>query len=232
MCKMINTKEENFAFRICKYFQSINVGLNPTMSFNFIRLIQEEKESTELRAEEIENRVASVSLEGLNLARVHQGTSITGSVTASSLASSSPPSGHSTPKLTPRSPAREMDRMGVMTLVRQTVMLILDVIFLASSFDCMHGSSLASRCSCAKAQMDTSMSFSQILYVPGATEVLPPSLTSLTLSSTYFDHFKTLPLSCFSRRWMLNISLSFLAGDRHNTLSDIFWVRTELGRVV
>uniref|UniRef100_A0A8C3XCJ0 PTPRF interacting protein alpha 2 n=1 Tax=Cyanoderma ruficeps TaxID=181631 RepID=A0A8C3XCJ0_9PASS len=77
-----------------------------------IRLIQEEKESTELRAEEIENRVASVSLEGLNLARVHQGTSITGSVTASSLASSSPPSGHSTPKLTPRSPAREMDRMG------------------------------------------------------------------------------------------------------------------------
>ncbi|XP_051702456.1 liprin-alpha-2 isoform X9 [Oryctolagus cuniculus] len=81
-----------------------------------IRLIQEEKESTELRAEEIENRVASVSLEGLNLARVHQGTSITASVTASSLASSSPPSGHSTPKLTPRSPAREMDRMGVMTL--------------------------------------------------------------------------------------------------------------------
>ncbi|XP_039617691.1 liprin-alpha-2 isoform X3 [Polypterus senegalus] len=81
-----------------------------------IRLIQEEKESTELRAEEIENRVASVSLEGLNLARAHPGTSITGSVTASSLASSSPPSGHSTPKLTPRSPAREMVRMGVMTL--------------------------------------------------------------------------------------------------------------------
>ncbi|XP_068132959.1 liprin-alpha-2 isoform X4 [Hyperolius riggenbachi] len=81
-----------------------------------IRLIQEEKESTELRAEEIENRVASVSLEGLNLARMHPCTSITGSVTASSLASSSPPSGHSTPKLTPRSPAREMDRMGVMTL--------------------------------------------------------------------------------------------------------------------
>lgn len=70
-----------------------------------------------MRAEEIENRVASVSLEGLNLARVHPGTSITASVTASSLASSSPPSGHSTPKLTPRSPAREMDRMGVMTLV-------------------------------------------------------------------------------------------------------------------
>ncbi|NXB78039.1 LIPA2 protein, partial [Donacobius atricapilla] len=92
-----------------------------------IRLIQEEKESTELRAEEIENRVASVSLEGLNLARVHQGTSITGSVTASSLASSSPPSGHSTPKLTPRSPAREMDRMGVMTLVSNLMMTVFDI---------------------------------------------------------------------------------------------------------
>uniref|UniRef100_A0A8C1MEZ0 PTPRF interacting protein alpha 2 n=1 Tax=Cyprinus carpio TaxID=7962 RepID=A0A8C1MEZ0_CYPCA len=83
-----------------------------------IRLIQEEKESTELRAEEIENRVASVSLEGLNLARMHHpGASITASATASSLASSSPPSGHSTPKLTPRSPARDMERMGVMTLI-------------------------------------------------------------------------------------------------------------------
>ena len=84
-----------------------------------LRLIQEEKESTELRAEEIENRVASVSLEGLNLARGHHmGTSITASATASSLASSSPPSGHSTPKHTARSPARDMERMGGMTLVR------------------------------------------------------------------------------------------------------------------
>uniref|UniRef100_A0A8C9VVH7 PTPRF interacting protein alpha 2 n=1 Tax=Scleropages formosus TaxID=113540 RepID=A0A8C9VVH7_SCLFO len=82
-----------------------------------IRLIQEEKESTELRAEEIENRVASVSLEGLNLARMqHPGMSITASATASSLASSSPPSGNSTPKHTLRSPARDMERMGVMTL--------------------------------------------------------------------------------------------------------------------
>ncbi|XP_067855564.1 liprin-alpha-2 [Heptranchias perlo] len=84
---------------------------------NEIRLIQEEKESTELRAEEIENRVGSVSLEGLNLARMHPGRSITGSVTASSLASSSPPiSGHSTPKYRARSPARDIDRMGIMTL--------------------------------------------------------------------------------------------------------------------
>uniref|UniRef100_UPI00398EBB9A liprin-alpha-2 isoform X1 n=1 Tax=Pristiophorus japonicus TaxID=55135 RepID=UPI00398EBB9A len=84
---------------------------------NEIRLIQEEKESTELRAEEIENRVGSVSLEGLNLARMHPGRSITGSLTASSLASSSPPiSGHSTPKFRARSPARDIDRMGIMTL--------------------------------------------------------------------------------------------------------------------
>ncbi|XP_048463874.1 liprin-alpha-2 [Rhincodon typus] len=81
------------------------------------KLIQEEKESTELRAEEIENRVGSVSLEGLNLARMHPVRSITGSATASSLASSSPPiSGHSTPKFRARSPARDIDRMGVMTL--------------------------------------------------------------------------------------------------------------------
>uniref|UniRef100_A0A8C8J154 SAM domain-containing protein n=1 Tax=Oncorhynchus tshawytscha TaxID=74940 RepID=A0A8C8J154_ONCTS len=81
-----------------------------------IRLIQEEKESTELRAEEIENRVASVSLEGLNLARMHHpGASITASATASSLASSSPPSGHSTPKLDHRS-TTDMERMGIMTL--------------------------------------------------------------------------------------------------------------------
>ncbi|XP_078077286.1 liprin-alpha-2 [Mustelus asterias] len=84
---------------------------------NEIRLIQEEKESTELRAEEIEHRVGSVSLEGLNLARMHPARSITGSVTASSLASSSPPiSGHSTPKFRARSPARDIDRMGIMTL--------------------------------------------------------------------------------------------------------------------
>uniref|UniRef100_A0A8C7K4R3 PTPRF interacting protein alpha 2 n=1 Tax=Oncorhynchus kisutch TaxID=8019 RepID=A0A8C7K4R3_ONCKI len=86
-----------------------------------IRLIQEEKESTELRAEEIENRVASVSLEGLNLARMHHpGASITASATASSLASSSPPSGHSTPKLDHRSTA-DIERMGIMTLDKATI---------------------------------------------------------------------------------------------------------------
>ncbi|XP_061420564.1 liprin-alpha-1-like isoform X10 [Lethenteron reissneri] len=87
---------------------------------NEIRLIQEEKESTEQRAEEIESRVGSGSLDSLSLARLRNsataaagGTSLPVSLTGSSLASSSPPvSGRSTPKFTPRSPARDADRSG------------------------------------------------------------------------------------------------------------------------
>uniref|UniRef100_A0A4W3JXC1 PTPRF interacting protein alpha 4 n=1 Tax=Callorhinchus milii TaxID=7868 RepID=A0A4W3JXC1_CALMI len=88
---------------------------------NEIRMIQEEKESTEQRAEEIEHRVSSGSMDGLNLTRIRAGTSIPNSLTALSLASSSPPlSGRSTPKLTPRSSAHELDRMGIMTLVNDS----------------------------------------------------------------------------------------------------------------
>ncbi|XP_067902647.1 liprin-alpha-1-like isoform X3 [Heterodontus francisci] len=84
---------------------------------NEIRLIQEEKESTQQRAEEIESRVGSGSLEGLNLCQYRGGT-LPASFTGSSLASSSPPgSGHSTPRRTPRNPAHEIDRLGVMTLI-------------------------------------------------------------------------------------------------------------------
>uniref|UniRef100_A0A8C9VY06 PTPRF interacting protein alpha 3 n=1 Tax=Scleropages formosus TaxID=113540 RepID=A0A8C9VY06_SCLFO len=83
-----------------------------------IKLIQEEKESTELRAEEIESRVSSVALDApplppTSLGGARDGTGrgfITPSLTSSTLASPSPPSsGHSTPRL-PRSPARESDR--------------------------------------------------------------------------------------------------------------------------
>ncbi|XP_069797730.1 liprin-alpha-4 isoform X2 [Narcine bancroftii] len=82
-----------------------------------IRMIQEEKESTEQRAEEIECCVGSGSMDGLNLTRIRTGTSIPTSLTALSLTSSSPPiSGRSTPKLTPRSSSHDLDRMGVMTL--------------------------------------------------------------------------------------------------------------------
>uniref|UniRef100_A0A8C6YMS6 PTPRF interacting protein alpha 4 n=1 Tax=Nothoprocta perdicaria TaxID=30464 RepID=A0A8C6YMS6_NOTPE len=84
-----------------------------------IRMIQEEKESTELRAEELETRVTSGSMEGLNLTQLCKRASIPTSLTALSLASSSPPlSGRSTPKLSSRSAAQDLDRMGIMTLVR------------------------------------------------------------------------------------------------------------------
>uniref|UniRef100_A0A8C7CWX9 PTPRF interacting protein alpha 3 n=1 Tax=Oncorhynchus kisutch TaxID=8019 RepID=A0A8C7CWX9_ONCKI len=71
-----------------------------------IKLIQEEKESTELRAEEIESRVSSVALDGSpippsSLGRDSMGRSvIPQSLTSSTLASPSPPSsGVSTPRL-------------------------------------------------------------------------------------------------------------------------------------
>lgn len=82
-----------------------------------LRLIQEEKESTELRAEEIESRVSSVALDASPLPPSSLGGRdsvgrgyMTPSITSSTLASPSPPSsGHSTPRL-PHSPARENDR--------------------------------------------------------------------------------------------------------------------------
>uniref|UniRef100_A0A3Q3E6D1 PTPRF interacting protein alpha 1 n=1 Tax=Labrus bergylta TaxID=56723 RepID=A0A3Q3E6D1_9LABR len=84
---------------------------------NEIRMIQEEKESTAIRAEEIECRVGSgESLGG----RFRSMSSIPPSLCAgSSLGGSPPGSGHSTPRRVPRSPNREMDRMGVMTLSAQ-----------------------------------------------------------------------------------------------------------------
>ncbi|XP_058859009.1 liprin-alpha-1-like isoform X5 [Acipenser ruthenus] len=83
---------------------------------NEIRMIQEEKETTVQRAEEIENRVGSGSLENLG-SKFRSMSSIPPSFTGSSLAGSSPPgSGHSTPRRVPRSPAREVDRLGSMTL--------------------------------------------------------------------------------------------------------------------
>ncbi|NWU77188.1 LIPA1 protein, partial [Onychorhynchus coronatus] len=80
-----------------------------------IRLIQEEKENTEQRAEEIESRVGSGSLDAH--ARFRSMSSIPPSYASGSLAGSSPPgSGRSTPRRIPHSPAREVDRLGIMTL--------------------------------------------------------------------------------------------------------------------
>ncbi|XP_059361874.1 liprin-alpha-1-like isoform X2 [Carassius carassius] len=76
---------------------------------NEIRMIQEEKDSTTLRAEEIEGHVGS----GDDLdSRFRSIASL-----QPSFHSSSPPgSGHSTPRRPSHSPSRELDRMGVMTL--------------------------------------------------------------------------------------------------------------------
>ncbi|NXC34771.1 LIPA1 protein, partial [Campylorhamphus procurvoides] len=80
-----------------------------------IRLIQEEKENTEQRAEEIESRVGSGSLEAHG--RFRSVGSLPPSFAPGSLAGSSPPgSGRSTPRRIPHSPAREVDRLGIMTL--------------------------------------------------------------------------------------------------------------------
>ncbi|XP_060621312.2 liprin-alpha-1 isoform X1 [Anolis sagrei] len=80
-----------------------------------IRLIQEEKENTEQRAEEIESRVGSGSLD--NLGRFRSMSSIPAPFPGGSLSGTSPPgSGRSTPRRMPHSPAREVDRLGIMTL--------------------------------------------------------------------------------------------------------------------
>uniref|UniRef100_A0A671T4K0 Liprin-alpha-1-like n=1 Tax=Sinocyclocheilus anshuiensis TaxID=1608454 RepID=A0A671T4K0_9TELE len=81
---------------------------------NEIRMIQEEKECTALRAEEIESHVGSGDDLG---SRFRSMTSL-----QPSFHSSSPPgSGHSTPRRPSHSPSRELDRMGVMTLVSRVL---------------------------------------------------------------------------------------------------------------
>uniref|UniRef100_A0A667YMF2 PTPRF interacting protein alpha 1 n=1 Tax=Myripristis murdjan TaxID=586833 RepID=A0A667YMF2_9TELE len=84
---------------------------------NEIRMIQEEKESTAMRAEEIECRVGSGDSLG---GRFRSMSSLPPSLCpGSSLGGSPPGSGSSTPRRIPRSPNRELDRMGVMTLSAQ-----------------------------------------------------------------------------------------------------------------
>uniref|UniRef100_A0A3P9AEX0 SAM domain-containing protein n=1 Tax=Esox lucius TaxID=8010 RepID=A0A3P9AEX0_ESOLU len=97
-----------------------------------IKLIQEEKESTELRAEEIETRVSSVALDGSPIPPSSLGRDSLGrgfippSLTSSTLASPSPPSsGHSTPRL-PHSPHRETDRQVLCCSVCLSVCLSVD----------------------------------------------------------------------------------------------------------
>ncbi|XP_032270456.1 liprin-alpha-1 isoform X9 [Phoca vitulina] len=79
-----------------------------------IRLIQEEKESTEQRAEEIESRVGSGTLDSPG--RFRSVGTIPPHPTSTLTGPSPPHSGRSTPRRGPHSPAREVDRLGVMTL--------------------------------------------------------------------------------------------------------------------
>uniref|UniRef100_A0A8C6NIU6 PTPRF interacting protein alpha 3 n=1 Tax=Nothobranchius furzeri TaxID=105023 RepID=A0A8C6NIU6_NOTFU len=106
-----------------------------------IKLIQEEKENTELRAEEIESRV-SVALDSPPIPPSSLGRDSTGrgfipsSITSSTLASPSPPSsGHSTPRL-PHSPARESDRQVPLECRAQLLFGFFEsVLFLSSLID-------------------------------------------------------------------------------------------------
>uniref|UniRef100_A0A671VCY4 PTPRF interacting protein alpha 4 n=1 Tax=Sparus aurata TaxID=8175 RepID=A0A671VCY4_SPAAU len=80
-----------------------------------IRMIQVERESADLRSDEIESRVNSGSMDGLNVTL--RPRALPTSATAQSLASSSSPptSGHSTPKHHSRNASHHL---GIMTLVR------------------------------------------------------------------------------------------------------------------
>ncbi len=80
------------------------------------RMIQVERESADLRSDEIESRVNSGSMDGLNVTL--RPRALPTSATAQSLASStSPPtSGHSTPKHHSRNASHHL---GIMTLVRE-----------------------------------------------------------------------------------------------------------------
>uniref|UniRef100_A0A8D2ZZK8 PTPRF interacting protein alpha 4 n=1 Tax=Scophthalmus maximus TaxID=52904 RepID=A0A8D2ZZK8_SCOMX len=81
-----------------------------------IRMIQVERESAELPSDEIESRVNSGSMDGLNVTL--RPRALPTSATAQSLASSSSPpnSGHSTPKHHARNTSHHL---GIMTLVRE-----------------------------------------------------------------------------------------------------------------
>lgn len=89
--------------------------LIPLYSLVF-RMIQVERESADLRADEIESRVNSGSMDGLNVTL--RPRTMPTSATAQSLASSSSPptSGRSTPKHNTHNASHQL---GIMTLVRR-----------------------------------------------------------------------------------------------------------------
>ncbi|XP_059740451.1 liprin-alpha-1-like, partial [Bos taurus] len=80
-----------------------------------IRLIQEKKENTEQRAEGIESRVGTGS--SSNLRRFKSLNSLNLNATSSHAGSCPPSRGRSKPRRRRHSPARKVDKLGIMTLV-------------------------------------------------------------------------------------------------------------------
>ncbi|XP_027391711.1 liprin-alpha-1-like, partial [Bos indicus x Bos taurus] len=80
-----------------------------------IRLIQEKKENTEQRAEGIENRVGTGS--SSNLRRFKSLNSLNLNATSSHAGSCPPSRGCSKPRRRRHSPARKVDKLGIMTLL-------------------------------------------------------------------------------------------------------------------
>ncbi|XP_027406021.1 liprin-alpha-1-like [Bos indicus x Bos taurus] len=80
-----------------------------------IRLIQEKKENTEQRAEGIENRVGTGS--SSNLRRFKSLNSLNLNATSSHASSCPPSRGRSKPRRRRHSPARKVDKLGIMTLL-------------------------------------------------------------------------------------------------------------------
>ena len=85
------------------------------MIFFYFRLIQEKKENTEQRAEGIENRVGTGS--SSNLRRFKSLNSLNLNATSSHASSCPPSRGRSKPRRRRHSPARKVDKLGIMTLV-------------------------------------------------------------------------------------------------------------------
>lgn len=106
-------------------------------NYRICRMIQVERESADLRSDEIEARVNSGSMDGLNVTL--RPRALPTSATAQSLASScSPPnSGHSTPKHHSRNASHHL---GIMTLVReytQTCNCVFCLFFFLQNFVCI-----------------------------------------------------------------------------------------------
>lgn len=112
--KEMSTRWSHIYVITCVSIWRSSISCKP--NYRICRMIQVERESADLRSDEIEARVNSGSMDGLNVTL--RPRALPTSATAQSLASScSPPnSGHSTPKHHSRNASHHL---GIMTLVRE-----------------------------------------------------------------------------------------------------------------